>query len=56
MMGEWKFYREIRIVANWNFEDNMKHGKWIRYNREGQIEYEEEFINNVVKKKSNTLL
>lgn len=44
MQGEWKFYRESGAL--WqigNFKDNQKHGKWVRYDKQGNLEYEENF-------------
>jgi len=34
MQGEWKFYRESGQL--WQvgcFKDNLKHGKWVRYDK-----------------------
>lgn len=52
MQGEWTFYRESKGNGNhlWqvaNFLDNAKHGNWKRYSRSGELEYEENFENNV---------
>ena len=46
IQGEWKFYRETgQLWQVGNFKDNQKHGKWIRYDRSGNLEYEESFEN-----------
>jgi antitoxin component YwqK of YwqJK toxin-antitoxin module len=47
MEGEWKFYRvDGQLWQIGNFKGNNKHGKWIRYNRDGVIEYDKMFDNN----------
>ncbi len=44
MQGEWKFYRETgQLWQIGNFRDNQKNGKWIRYDKLGNLEYEETF-------------
>jgi antitoxin component YwqK of YwqJK toxin-antitoxin module len=51
MQGEWKFYRESgQLWQVGNFQDNKKHGKWIRYDKQGDLEYEELFLNGKIKK------
>jgi antitoxin component YwqK of YwqJK toxin-antitoxin module len=46
MEGEWKFYRSTgQLWQIGNFLNNKKHGQWIRYNRDGIIEYDELFEN-----------
>jgi antitoxin component YwqK of YwqJK toxin-antitoxin module len=51
MQGEWKFYRETgQLWQVGNFKDNQKHGKWIRYDRQGNLEYEETFHEGKLKK------
>ncbi len=52
MQGEWKFYRESgQLWQVGNFKDNLKHGKWIRYDKEDRLEYEEYFENGKQVKK-----
>lgn len=44
MQGEWKFYRETgELWQIGNFKDNQKHGKWVRFDKQGKLEYEETF-------------
>ncbi|MGZ3899563.1 MAG: toxin-antitoxin system YwqK family antitoxin [Bacteroidia bacterium] len=44
MEGEWKFYRESgQLWQVGHFKNSMKHGKFIRYDKKGNIDYEEEF-------------
>lgn len=44
MQGEWKFYRESgQLWQVGNFLDNVKNGKWVRYDKQGHIEFEEVF-------------
>jgi antitoxin component YwqK of YwqJK toxin-antitoxin module len=51
MQGEWKFYRETgQLWQIGNFKDNQKHGKWRRYDRVGNIEYEETFNEGKLKR------
>ena len=51
MQGEWKFNRESgQLWQVGNFKDNKKHGKWIRYDKQGNLEYEESFENGKIKK------
>jgi len=50
MDGEWKFYRESgQLWQVANFKNNMKHGLWVRYDRNGKEEYREIFENNKAK-------
>lgn len=45
MEGTWKFYRADGML--WeigNFKNEQKHGRWTRYDREGVVEYDEEFL------------
>ena len=50
MQGEWKFYRESgQLWQVGHFKDNRKHGKWIRYNKQGDLEYEETFEQGKIK-------
>jgi antitoxin component YwqK of YwqJK toxin-antitoxin module len=51
MEGEWKFYRETgQLWQVGNFKEGQKHGPWIRYSRNGKLEYEELFINGRITK------
>jgi antitoxin component YwqK of YwqJK toxin-antitoxin module len=51
MEGEWKFYRETgQLWQVGNFKEGQKHGSWIRYDKKGKLEYEEQFINGKLKK------
>jgi antitoxin component YwqK of YwqJK toxin-antitoxin module len=46
MQDEWKFYRENGDL--WqigNFKDNQKHGNFVRYDKNGEVEYNENFNN-----------
>lgn len=44
MEGEWKFYRESgQLWQVGNFRNDQKHGPWIRYDKKGQLEYDEQF-------------
>lgn len=46
MKGEWKFYREsCQLWQVGNFRNGQKHGQWIRYDKNGQLEYQEQFEN-----------
>jgi len=52
MEGEWMFWRETgQLWQIGNFRNNMKHGLWVRYDREGREEYREIFENNKPLKK-----
>lgn len=52
MQGEWKFYRETgHLWQIGNFKDHQKHGKWLRYDKNDQLEYEEMFDNGKITKK-----
>jgi antitoxin component YwqK of YwqJK toxin-antitoxin module len=51
MQGEWNFNRESgQLWQVGNFKDNKKHGKWIRCDKQGHLEYEESFENGKIKK------
>lgn len=51
MQGEWKFYRESeQLWQVGNFKDNKKNGRWIRYDNQGNLEYEEFFLNGKIKR------
>lgn len=44
MEGEWRFYREDgQLWQVGHFKADSKHGDWIRYDRQGNIEYQEVF-------------
>ena len=46
MAGEWKFYRKTgQLWQVGNFNTGQKHGSWLRYDKKGNLEYEESFIN-----------
>jgi antitoxin component YwqK of YwqJK toxin-antitoxin module len=54
MEGEWMFYREDGSL--WqigNLKSNEKHGRWVRYDKNNEIEYDELFDNGKKLKKSN---
>ena len=53
MQGEWIFYRETgQLWQIGNFKDHQKHGNFIRYDRNDQVEYNEDFENGkLIKKK-----
>ncbi len=49
MEGKWIFNRENgQLWQIGNFKNNKKHGKWIRYNREGNVEYDQSFIDGKI--------
>lgn len=51
MEGEWKFYRESgQLWQVGNFRKGQKHGKWIRYDKQENLEYEEIFVDGTLKK------
>ena len=46
MEGKWKFYRNSgQLWQIGHFFNNNKHGEWIRFNRDGLVEYSEVFEN-----------
>ena len=52
MEGEWRFFREDgQLWQVGHFVAGEKHGSWIRYDRSGQIEYDELFVNGKKGKK-----
>ena len=52
MQGEWKFYRETgQLWQVGNFKNNQKHGKWLRYDKQEVLEYEEAFDSGKLVKK-----
>ena len=53
MQGEWTFYRETgQLWQVGNFKDNLKHGAFVRYDRNDQVEFREEFdLGKLIKKK-----
>ena len=47
MEGEWKFYRETgQLWQIGNFKGGKKNGHWVRYDRDGNVEYDEFFEND----------
>jgi antitoxin component YwqK of YwqJK toxin-antitoxin module len=45
MEGTWRFYRyDGALWQTGNFKNEQKHGRWTRYDREGVVEYDEEFF------------
>ncbi len=51
MQGEWKFYRETgQLWQIGNFRDNQKNGKWLRYDKQGKLEYDETFEEGKLRK------
>jgi len=52
MQGEWRFYRETgQLWQVGNFINDNKDGTWIRYDKNGRLEYSETFKDNIVVKK-----
>ncbi len=52
MEGEWIFYRESgQLWQVGNFEHNLKHGRFIRYNKKDEVEYDETFVRGKLVKK-----
>ena len=46
MEGEWLFYRESgQLWQVGNFEKNLKHGRFVRYDKKDEIEYDKTFLN-----------
>jgi len=44
MERTWEFYRyDGALWEIGNFKNELKHGRWTRYDREGVVEYDEEF-------------
>jgi len=44
MEGEWKFYRETgQLWQIGNFKNSKKNGSWIRWDKNNQVEYQEDF-------------
>lgn len=53
MEGEWIFYRETgQLWQIGNFKGSMKHGHFLRYDRNDKPEYDETFIEGKLVKKS----
>lgn len=51
MEGEWKFYRESgQLWQVGTFNKGEKHGRWIRYDKQENLEYDETFENGKIKK------
>lgn len=54
MEGEWIFYRQTgQLWQVGNFKGNQKHGRWIRYSRDNEIEYDEAFADGKIVKRKN---
>lgn len=53
MEGEWIFYRESgQLWQVGQFLNSAKNGRFVRYNRSDELEYDENFANDkIVKKK-----
>ena len=44
MEGEWVFYRESgQLWQTGNFQHNLKHGRFVRYDKNDKVEYDETF-------------
>lgn len=44
MQGEWQFFKKTgQLWQVGHFKDDQKHGSWIRYDVDGNIEYSETF-------------
>jgi len=51
MEGEWEFYRETgQLWQVGHFKNGQKHGSWIRYDKKGQLEYDEIFDHGKIRK------
>ena len=49
MEGEWTFYRETgQLWQVANFKGSIKDGSWVRYDKNDQIEYQENFKENKI--------
>ena len=45
MEGEWVFYRETgQLWQVGHFLHSQKDGSWVRYDRQGDVEYDERFV------------
>jgi antitoxin component YwqK of YwqJK toxin-antitoxin module len=54
MEGEWIFYRETgQLWQTGNFKGNLKHGRFLRYDRNDKLEYDETFDEGKIVKKKN---
>jgi len=52
MEGKWKFYRESgQVWQVGNFEHNLKHGRFIRYDKKDKVEYDKTFVKGKLVKK-----
>ncbi len=52
MEGKWKFYRESgQLWQVGNFEHNLKHGRFIRYDKKDEVEYDKTFVKGKLVKK-----
>lgn len=44
MEGEWRFYRQTgQLWVVGNFRQGQKDGRWTRWNKDDQVEYDETF-------------
>lgn len=44
MQGEWHFYKEVgHLWQVGHFKDDVKHGRWIRYDANGMVTYDKTF-------------
>jgi len=51
MEGEWKFYRGTgQLWQIGNFKNSMKNGTFMRYDKNDQLEYQENFEDNKIVK------
>jgi len=51
MEGEWRFYRETgQLLQIGNFLNNEKYGEWTRFDKNDQLEYNELFVHDKVRK------
>jgi len=52
MEGEWKFFKQTgQLWQVGNFKNGEKHGPWVRYDKNGQLEYQEQFeMGKLIKK------
>ncbi|MCD8506048.1 MAG: hypothetical protein LRY37_02795 [Alkalibacterium thalassium] len=52
MEQEWIFYRKTgELWQVGHFKADQKHGRWLRYSRDGEVEYDEQFENGKQLKK-----
>jgi antitoxin component YwqK of YwqJK toxin-antitoxin module len=51
MEGEWRFYRESgQLWQIGNFKNHKKHGSWVRFDKNDQVEYNELFTDGKINK------